>query len=296
MKNKGLIIALIIFLFLIVVGLITFLIIALAGKKINFMSFTFTNQSKNLILDKTYDNKYDKISIDANASDIEFKQSDDEKIYIKVYSEVEQTEIEENDKKLSIKSENKKCRFICLNQKTNKIEIYLPSTYEKNITIENKFGDIDISSFKDASLDINLNYGDIKIESVKQANIKTDCGDIEITGRVEELDAKVSKGDLKADEIDNLKVTSSLGDVKVSKVNKYLDIDSKCGDVKISKVNLEKNSNIDSRLGDVKIGSTNEIYIDAKTKLGDEKINNNYNKSDVTLKIRNSCGDIKIEN
>ena len=41
---------------------------------------------------------------------------------------------------------------------------------------------------------------------------------------------------------------------------------------------------------------TNEIYIDAKTTLGRTKVNNCYQKSDVTLTIKNQCGDIEIDN
>ena len=52
----------------------------------------------------------------------------------------------------------------------------------------------------------------------------------------------------------------------------------------------------ENNLGDIKILNTNEIYFDAKTNLGDTKINNNYNKSEITLKIQNDCGDIEINN
>ena len=65
---------------------------------------------------------------------------------------------------------------------------------------------------------------------------------------------------------------------------------------KIDSLNLKENSSIHNSYGDIKIGSTNEIYINAKTSLGDTKINNNYQKSDVTLTIDNSCGDIRVNN
>ena len=52
-------------------------------------------------------------------------------------------------------------------------------------------------------------------------------------------------------------------------------------------------SEISASLGNVEIGKTNEIYIDAKTTLGRTKVNNNYQKSDVTLTIKNQSGDIE---
>lgn len=44
------------------------------------------------------------------------------------------------------------------------------------------------------------------------------------------------------------------------------------------------------------MAKTNEIYIDAKTTRGRTKVNNSYQKSDVTLTFKNQCGDIEIDN
>ena len=55
-------------------------------------------------------------------------------------------------------------------------------------------------------------------------------------------------------------------------------------------------SEISASLGNVEIRKTNEIYIDAKTTFGRTKVNNSYQKSDVTLTIKNQCGDIEIDN
>lgn len=46
----------------------------------------------------------------------------------------------------------------------------------------------------------------------------------------------------------------------------------------------------------MKIGETNDIYIDAKTDLGEVKVNRNNRYSEITLEIENDCGDIKVEN
>ena len=59
---------------------------------------------------------------------------------------------------------------------------------------------------------------------------------------------------------------------------------------------MQEASKIDVDLGDVKIKETNDIYIEAKTDLGDTKINNNNRTSNVTLKIKVDCGNIKVEN
>ena len=85
-------------------------------------------------------------------------------------------------------------------------------------------------------------------------------------------------------------------DTKIEVVLNKCEIINDCGDIKIQNLYIQEFSNINSSLGDIKIGNTNEIYVDAKTDLGDLKINTNNRYSETILKIKNSCGDIKIEN
>ena len=73
-----------------------------------------------------------------------------------------------------------------------------------------------------------------------------------------------------------------------------MKIDADAGDVKINTLNITQNSNIEINAGDIKINQTNDIYIDAETDLGETKINNNNDKSEITLKIENNLGDIKV--
>ena len=47
--------------------------------------------------------------------------------------------------------------------------------------------------------------------------------------------------------------------------------------------------------GDINIGQTYVILIDDKTDLGDVKIYQNNRHAEITLKIKNDCGDIKVE-
>ena len=75
-----------------------------------------------------------------------------------------------------------------------------------------------------------------------------------------------------------------------------MNLSNDCGDIKVRSIVLNKNSYIENNFGDIKIESTNEIYINAQTNLGDVKINNNYQKSDITLTIKNDLGDITINN
>ncbi len=75
-----------------------------------------------------------------------------------------------------------------------------------------------------------------------------------------------------------------------------MKITEDCGDVNIKNINLNQDSSIKNSFGDIEIGSTNNLYIEASTDLGDTKINKNQRKAKTTLKLENSCGDIKVKN
>ena len=295
MKSKKVIISLIIILSLVVISLIV-LLIMLLNNKFKFPLFMFGNKvSDELILDEIYDLDFNNINIEANASNIYIKTSSDNHVRVVVYSDAKDVVVETNNNVLKVKSKGKKCVGFCFNFKLTKIEIYLPEDYDKSINIQNNYGNVEIEEFLNADINIEEDCGDVSILGGNVVNVNNKYGDIAInkanTGNIKE-----DCGDVKIGTINDVTVSNSYGDIKISMVNNYLNLKNNCGDIKVDKINLNKNSTITDDLGDIKIGTTNEIYIDAKTSLGDLKINNNYNKSDITLKIKNNCGDIKVNN
>lgn len=261
MKNKGVIIILIVILSILAIGLTAFLYMYLTGRMENsFFIGRFSNE-KNIIFDQIYEENISDLEVKSTAGDITFEKSTDENIRVVVYGK------DENDLEITLKDDNLKVEYSEHHAVFNfgvvlkDIIIYIPEKYSNHINIK-------------------ANYGDIKIIDLENAtiNIEEDCGDIEL-------------GKIKNADIDN-----SYGNIKIDTVLNKCKIKNDCGDIKINNLQIQEESNIESSLGDVKIGSTNEIYIDAKTDLGDLKINNNNRHSEITLKIKNSCGDIKVEN
>ena len=122
--------------------------------------------------------------------------------------------------------------------------------------------------------------GDIEVIDLEKAtvDIEEDCGDV-VLGKVK-----------------NAFVKNHYGDIKIAEIGNQVLVESDCGDVKIGSVKLAEDSKITNSFGDIKIGQTNEIYIEAKTDLGDVKVNKNERHAEITLKIENDCGDIKVEN
>lgn len=300
MKNKKLIISFIVILSIITILLTIFFVGILTNKKFKFLNFSTWNFgykiSNKLVINKTFDTIFEEIQIDAEASDIQIKEGKENQIQVKIYGEKNQTKVNETNTKLNITSSNKSCIGICFNQTISKIEVYIPKSYKNKIDITNQYGDVQIAEFIDLTVDIEMNAGDLSIESIKTGKIKNDYGDIEIKKYAKKLDIEESCGDVEIGEVDNSKVINNYGDITIHKVNNSLDIKDDCGDIEINSVNLNENSSVYNDYGNIEIGSTNEVYIKAKTDLGDVEINHNYQKSDITLTLNNSCGDITVEN
>ena len=299
MKNKKLTYLLIILLSVIVLGLSIFLVILLINNKIlnSFNLFSFKNNiNNNLVLNKTYENGFKNIIVESNLSDIEIKNNNNKEIKILIYGNNDKFKIENNNEVLNLQYKEKSCTFLCFTIKNSKIEIYLPKDYDQNVDIFNNYGDINIGSFKKLNSSINTDSGDIKISFLNKANIKNKYGDIKISEYIKNLKVITNSGDIKVSKGSFINIKNSYGDIDIDKVNNYLDIDSNSGDIKIDKLLLKKNSSIINKYGDIKINGTNKIYIDAKTRYGDTNINNNYRESDIVLTIKNSSGDIKVNN
>ena len=297
MNNKTPKIILIVFLSILVIGLSIFFVNILTNKNFRFGHFSFGHKVSNeLVFNQEYETIFDTIKIDSKSSDIEIKEGNESKVKVVIYGDKDETNVEIVNNKLNIKSNEKKCIGFCFNMTIAKIEVYLPNGYSGNINIENNYGDVNIGNFDNLILDATLDAGDIKVDSLKSGKIKNSYGDIKILGYSKELEIDQDCGDVEVSEVDRIKLENNYGDINIGKVNEYLQIKEDCGDVKIDSLNLKENSSIHNSYGDIKIGSTNEIYINAKTSLGDTKINNNYQKSYVTLTIDNSCGDIRVNN
>lgn len=196
----------------------------------------------------------------SNAGDIEIKESTDKNIHITAYGEnPEELKVTLSNNELKIDYSEYTKKVFAFNFYKNDIIVYIPKEYSKEIDINSKYGDSKILDLENATININQ-----------------DCGDIEL-GKVK-----------------SITIDSKYGDIDISAVLNKCTIESSCGDVKIDKVEIKEDSFIESDFGDIKISETNDIYIDAKTDLGDTKVNENNRHSEITLRIKNDCGDIKV--
>ena len=294
-NNRGLIITLIVLLSILAIGLSIFLGAFLTGNHSFHTTFFKYKTSNELLVDEYYDEAYTKLKIASDSSDVTVHESTDNRTHVIIYGDKDLLEFTNDDGYLKIILEEEKCFGFCFNLTKDSIEVYLPKEQLENIDIDVNYGNVTIGNFENADMNIKEDCGNVEIASGKNIDVKNNYGNIEID-HAKEVNLKDDCGDIKVGEVDDAIIDNNLGKIKVTKINNYLDIVDDCGDIILDSVNLNKDSKVVNNLGSIIINDTNDIYIDAKTDLGDTKINNNNRHSDITLKIKNDCGDIKVNN
>ena len=257
--RKAATITLITFLILIVIGISIAFVMLLKGQiKLNGFKIKFGNSYiTEIAVDSEYDNTFDKININTTAGDVKIISTDLDDIKLVIFNKKERTTVTTDNNTLDIDVKSKKCNFFCINPKIAKVELYIPYNYDKDIKITTQYGDIKIDKVNKATL--NLDYGDVKINTINY-----------------------------------LTAEDNYGDIRVNKVNNYLDINCDYGDIKLDTVSLSENSTISTDYGDVKIKNIKGVYIDSKTSLGDNDVNDSDRTSLVTLTIKVDYGDIEV--
>jgi len=293
-ENKNWIIASIVMLSIVAVALIV-LLIGLLGNKFKFnWIFSGSSISTELAVDTVYEN-VGGLDINSDSAQVYVKEALDNDVRLIIYGDKNYIKHNMVNNTLKVDVESKSCIGICFKNSIAKVEIYLPKDYINNIDINNRYGDISVGEFNKASINVVSNAGDVDISGGGSVKIVNDYGDIYI-GQADVLNIEASAGDIDIDEVKEVTVENDYGDIKIDNVFGYLNVDADCGDISIRNVELYKNSSIKSDFGDVYIGGTNQIYIDAKSNLGDVKVKNNYRDSELELKIENSCGDVEVVN
>lgn len=287
--NKGVTIFLIVFLSLLATGLVVLFVILLKGN-FNF-SFKF-GYSDNKIESKTYDSIED-LKVYSNVADIFIEHSEDDKVLVELYSDnADEYYVKEANGNLEVKLDEKNRTFNFLTPQS-KIVIKLPKDYDKSIKVDTKTSDIKLDDYENATLDIENKTGDLAAGNVKTLKISVDTGDIKINN-LETINATVTTGDVNVGSCVDAYITTTTGDIKVDNITNKVDIKATTGDIRISNVNVNENSTISTTTGDVRVDTLTGAYVEATSKTGDIKVNNNDRKSEFEIKISTKTGDINV--
>ena len=311
--NKGLTITLISLLTLLLFFLVGVMIFLFNGK-INFEGFTIASgYSKKLIEEKEINNNLN-INVKTDVADVIVEEKDINNIKVELYSEKEaKHEITESTDSINIVLKQKvKLQFGLFN-KSPRVVVYVPRTFNKNLKVNATTGDVKVGNLPNSDLYVKATTGDIKAKKLRNADLTVTTGDVKIddvntiksetgTGDYKINNAKkisvvTNTGDIKVlNSVDEFTATTNTGDIKIGNVNKSINAVTNTGDVKINKATILVNSNIKTGTGDVSIGFISGCYVDGNTKIGDKNINNSTEdrKSDIILKINSRVGDIDV--
>ena len=227
--------------------------------------------------------KFKHINVDINQGDVELIESKDNNIYItlkanKNIKNKDYLNLNEDTNTLDITSKKgSKIHFV--NNTNIKIEIQIPKSYNKNISIETDVGDII------ANKDLNLN----------NLNITSDVGDIELNKNIKckKFNIVNDTGDIDIRSIDGSgSIKSDVGDIEcnIEGLNQDIDITSDIGDIELG-VNKDLSFKLDSDKKPDKIDiNLNNISNENKSFYGEHGENPKY-----TIKTYTDVGDVDIE-
>lgn len=241
---------------------LTLFMIDRMNERVGFHFMSREKISGNPIYTKEYEKEEVKyMDINNISADVFLYQSKDNRIKVEIYGrekDLDKYEVGVTEETLKIKQGKMNSFCIGFCSLDQRIILYLPDTYIKNMKIYSVSGDIITKKELAANLDLQTVSGDIEIESAKSVKAKTTSGDIEI-GKV--------------------------GDFSLEAIS---------GDISIRDLALTKKATIHTVSGDVDIEKTNDIYVTTKTVSGDVKIENNNRYADIELSVTTTSGDINI--
>lgn len=303
------------------IGLLSFLLIFLVGimiflfnGKISFDGFRIASgYSTKLVEEKEISNIHD-LDITTDMADVIVEEKDINNIKVELYSEKEpEYEITESASTINIVLKQKTKVHFGLFNKSPRVVVYVPKTFNKDIKIKGTTSDVKIGNLPESNLTVKATTGDVKVKQIQNSIINLTTGDIKIDN-INDLDSETRTGDIKIKSVKTSKIITTTGDIKIEKsvnvikaktntgdikindVNKSLDLSTNTGDVKIETATILSNSNITTGTGDVRIDSVTGCYVEGDTKVGDRDINNTDadRKSDIILNIKTRVGDIDV--
>lgn len=311
--NKGLTITLIILLSILLFALVGVMIFLFNGK-ISFDGFRIASGYSEKLVEEKEINNILNLDINTDVADVIIEEKEISNIKVELYSEKEpEYEITETVSSINIVLKQKiKMQFGLFN-KSPRVVVYVPNSYNKDIDIKATTGDVKIGNLPESNLKVKASTGDVKAKKLNKADINVTTGDIKIddlkslksdssTGDIKVVSANTIKsttttGDIKVEDfVGSIEAKTTTGDIKIGDVNKSVVLSTNTGDVVIDKATIKENSNITTGTGDVRISSVSGCYVDGNTKIGDKNINNSDSdrKSDIILNIKTRVGDINV--
>lgn len=264
MRNRKLTIVLIVILSLFAFSLIGGLVFSLAtGHNFNF-SFDFINPKMSLTDSyETYVNDINKVYLNLHSTDIEIKESTNEKLLVEYYSNRDNNaEIEYSDNLVKVDEDNYNVSCFGFCNSRRKVVVYVPTTYLGKFDLNTKSGDVNI--------DVDLSNNKVNVY--------------------------VMSGDISLNIVGAVNASTISGDIRIDKITESAVLKTTSGDVFVKTLDIKENSKIGTISGDVNVNNNqSNCYVESSAVSGDVRISNSDRKSDIVLTINVISGDINVD-
>lgn len=245
------------------------------------------------------------IIVDLKVDDIIIRTTEDKDIKIVESSNYElnkkeELKISEEGKTVKIYRDHKILNGISFGQnKSKRIDIYIPETYKENLSVNNNVGDIEVlSNLNLDKFDISQNVGDLSIEgdiSCNNFSAKSSTGSMEAAIiNTKEYDIKASVGDIEFNGLSGKgTVKAATGDINcgIDRIDGDISIDSKVGDVEVNIADgLSFELDAKCNVGDI----DSDFPITTSNKDGREVMSSIGEHTSSTIKLRSDVGDMEI--
>ena len=261
------------------------LLICIVG--IMAIGFDFSKLNTEKYNERIYDvnEDFENIVIDASIADVNFILCDNKNATVKNYERTDRLYyIYVKDETLYIK-ENKDVKWyenirfsFFANGNNETIDVYLPDTEYKNISIDIDTGDVRIPA--------EFTFDGIEVES--------DTGDIRVFAKAKNISLSADTGDITAEKFDadNMEIETDTGRINIYNVNMKdnLSVETDTGDVHIADVKVGS-LNAESNTGDILFEHTEALgRLSVISDTGDV----NFSLSDAgSIYVRTSTGDVR---
>lgn len=219
------------------------------------------------------------INLNFPSNDIEIYKADDDKLRIIERSSLELKDSEKftvskDTNTININGGTSRINFFIFGFGSlgEKIQVYIPVSYDKNLQIKSSSGDVSFDS--DMALDSILctqSSGDFNIRSTitsKKFTLKTSSGDIDI----ENLLAA------------SYQINSTSGYINIKTLSGSGDVAASSGDIKINYNDISYYANISASSGDINLSIPSSLSFEFNGKCSSGEINSNF---DMNYKNKN---------
>lgn len=249
---------------------------------------------------------YNKINVDFSSDNVEIKTTDSSKLkvvqtaYNKLKDEDKFT-VEKSGDEINIKRQVEKFRsFFTFNFRINeKVYIYLPTSYDKNLSIKCSSGNVSfMSDIKLDELDCDESSGNINSGYAIETN---------------KVSLRASSGNERFEKLkaDYYNVNTSSGDIEINSLSGSGRVEARSGNIEIKYEDIKDETDVEASSGNIRLSVPSDLSFEFNGQCSSGDINSNFNMNkdedgkEATAKVGNdpykkinaetSSGDIRIE-